>query len=285
VADRLRCPNCAAPLELAGRVLLCARGHAFDVARQGYVTLAPPRRTLSPGDSPGMVAAREAFLATGHYRALAKEVAAAVPSDLAEPAEARRLVVDLGAGTGYYLSALLRDRPDWQGIALDASRPALRRAARAHERIAAVACDVWLALPIQDACADLAINVFAPRNGPEIARVLAPAGALVVVTPTPRHLRELVDALDLLGVDADKQERLHAALAPQLRSVRRRELELEMTLDREQLHALIAMGPSAHHVDSLLLAERIAQMPASVTVSASLVVETFRPSHGVATSA
>jgi 23S rRNA (guanine745-N1)-methyltransferase len=284
VADRLRCPNCAATLRLAGRMLLCARGHAFDVARQGYVTLAPPHRRLASGDSPEMVATREAFLVTGHYRAITEAIAAAVPSDLAGHDGARRLVVDLGAGTGYYLAALLRDRPNWQGIALDASRPALRRAARAHARIAAVACDVWLELPIQDAGADLAVNVFAPRNAPEIARVLAPGGALVVVTPTPKHLRELVEPFDLLDVHADKQERLHAALAPQLRSVRRRELELAMTLGHQELHSLIAMGPSAHHVDSLLLAERIAQMPASVTVSASLVVETFRPGNDVAAS-
>lgn len=285
MADRLRCPNCAAPLKLAGRVLGCARGHAFDVARQGYVALEPPNRKIAPGDSPDMVAARETFLATGHYRAIAEEIAAAVPTDLAAHAGGAPLAVDLGAGTGYYLAALLRDRPSWRGVALDASRPALRRAARAHPRIAAVACDVWLALPLQDARADLALNVFAPRNGPEIARILNPAGALVVVTPTPRHLRELVGALGLLDVGADKQERLHAALAPQLQSVRRRELELAMTLERDELHTLIAMGPSAHHLDARLLAERVAQLPRSVSAGASLVVETFRPSRGISASA
>jgi 23S rRNA (guanine745-N1)-methyltransferase len=285
VADRLRCPNCGATLDLDGRVLRCARGHAFDVARQGYVALAPPRHRIAPGDSPDMVAAREAFLAGGHYRAIAEEIAAAIPSHLVPPAGGSRLAVDLGAGTGYYLAALLRTHPGWHGVALDASRPALRRAARAHRRIAAVACDVWLQLPMQDASADLALNVFAPRNGPEIARILAPGGALVVVTPAPSHLSELVDALGLLDVGADKQQRLHAALAPRLESVRRRELELTMTLDRDELHALIAMGPSAHHLDARLLAERIAQVPHSRPVGASLVIETFQASRQAPVSA
>jgi 23S rRNA (guanine745-N1)-methyltransferase len=276
VAARLRCPNCAATLSLSGRVLRCADGHAFDIAREGYVALAPPRRKLAPGDSPGMVAARERFLATGHYRAIADEVAAAIPADLAPRAGVAPLAVDLGAGTGYYLAALLQDRARWQGVALDASRPALRRAARAHPQIAAVACDVWRELPLQNAVADVVVNVFAPRNGQETARVLAPGGALVVVTPEPSHLRELVDALGLLDVGADKQERLHATLAPRLQPVRRRERELAMTLDHDQLRALVAMGPSAHHVDSRLLDERIAKLPRSVRVGASLAIETFR---------
>jgi 23S rRNA (guanine745-N1)-methyltransferase len=285
VADRLRCPNCAAPLELAGRVLQCARGHAFDVARQGYVALAPPRRKLAPGDSPDMVAARETFLATGHYRAIAEEIEAAVPADLSPPADGAPLAVDLGAGTGYYLAALLGLRPGWRGVALDASRPGLRRAVRAHPRIAAIACDVWQELPVQDASAELVLNVFAPRNAAEIARILAPGGALVVVTPAPSHLRELVEELGLLDVGADKQQRLHTALGPRLAPVRRHELELTMTLDHDELRALVAMGPSAHHLDSQLLAERIAKLPRSVRVGASVAIETFRANPAAAPSA
>ena len=285
MAGRLRCPNCAAPLSLAGRVLRCARGHAFDVARQGYVALAPPRRGLAPGDSPEMVAARESFLARGHYRVIAEAIAEATPAELIASAGGAPLALDLGAGTGYYLAALLNDRPGWQGIALDASRPALRRAVRAHPQIAAVACDVWQELPVQDACADLLLNVFAPRNGPEITRVLAPGGALVVVTPTQSHLREIVDALGLLDVDADKQGRLHAALAPRLQSERRRELEFTMTLDHEQLRALVAMGPSARHLQPRQVAERLARLPQSMRVGASLLIETFRPSGAAGASA
>lgn len=107
-------------------------------------------------------------------------------------------------------------------------------------------------------------------------RPLRRSGALVIVTPKPSHLRVLVDALGLLDVGADKQERLHATLAPQLQPVRRRELELTMTLDHDQLQALVAMGPSAHHVDSRLLDERIAKLPRNVRVGASLAIETFR---------
>jgi 23S rRNA (guanine745-N1)-methyltransferase len=205
-----------------------------------------------------MVAAREAFLGGGHFGPIAQAITAAAP--------AAGSVVDLGAGTGYYLAALLEAQPGAAGLALDVSTAALRRAARAHPRITAVACDVWGELPLRDDAADLVMNVFAPRGGAEIARVLAPHGALIVVTPTQRHLHELPG---LLSVDERKEERLLAELSPWLSSAARRELEFELSLSREDAHDLIAMGPSARHVEEVELSER-------VQVTASVTVETFR---------
>lgn len=278
VVGRLRCPNCAAALRLADRALSCANGHSFDVAREGYVALAPPRRRLAAGDSAEMVAARERFLALGHYAPIAAGLAVAANEALAGSAVRAPLAVDLGAGTGYYLGVLLSERPEWRGVALDSSRSALRRATRAHRQIAAVRCDVWQEVPIRDGCAELAINVFAPRNAAEIGRVLAPGGAFVAVTPAPSHLRELVEALGLLDIGADKQERLHEALAPRLEPVDIRRLELAMELDRDEVGALVAMGPNARHIAEGELRERIAKLPERTPVSASVVIETFRVS-------
>ncbi len=280
LAARLRCPSCGASLSEAGRALACARGHRFDLARQGHVALLPPRRRSPRGDSPAMVAAREAFLGAGHFAPLAEAVTAAARAAIGRDAAGGRPVVDLGAGTGYHLSALLEELTDSWGIALDASRSALRRALRAHPRIAAIACDVWQELPVRDAATHLVVNVLAPRNGPEIARVLSPEGALVVVTPTQRHLAQLVPALGMLAVAADKPARLDAALSPHLRAVRRRRVEFEMSLAHSDVRALVAMGPSAHHVDAGDVERRLSRLPDDVRVTASLNVDTFRPASG-----
>jgi 23S rRNA (guanine745-N1)-methyltransferase len=223
-----------------------------------------------------MVAARDAFLREGHYATIAEAVQRAVHEALGSRAAAQGCVVDLGAGTGYYLARLLGDLPAWVGVALDSSRHALRHAARASDRVGAVACDVWQPLPLRDGCADVVLNVFAPRNGAEIARILATDGALVVVTPTPRHLASLVAELGLLSVHPDKPERLRASLAPALASVARVEVEVPLDLSHEDVRALVGMGPSAHHVVPAELEASLARLPGRVTATASVAVETFR---------
>ena len=131
-------------------------------------------------------------------------------------------LLDLGGGTGHHLAGVLDRLPDAVGVVLDSSRYAARRAARAHPRAVAVVADTWARLPVADAAVDRVLVVFAPRNGPEIARVLRPDGRLVVVTPAADHLAELVGPLGLLRVDPDKAARLAATLEPHLRAGRRR---------------------------------------------------------------
>jgi 23S rRNA (guanine745-N1)-methyltransferase len=276
VVGSLRCPTCGAGLMAVERVLRCPGGHSHDVARQGYVTLLPARRRLPLADSAAMVAARDAFLRAGHYAPIAEAVAAAGRAAVDVPIRRSGCVVDLGAGPGHYLAAMLEALAGWRGLALDASRPAIRRALRAHPRIAAVACDVWQPLPLADAAADLALNVFAPRDGGEIARILRPHGALVVVTPAPDHLRELRTTVGMLGVDAGKRTRLHARLSPHLESVVQRGVDFDMALAHADVQALMAMGPSAHHVTPEQVSERLRRIPEPVRVTGSVSVETFR---------
>lgn len=275
LAGRLRCPHCGERLTQIDSALRCSNGHSHDVARQGHVALLPRHGKPAPGDSTAMVAAREAFLGAGHYAPIAEALVAAAREGAAAVGEADACVVDLGAGTGSYLAALLDAMPAAWGLALDASRPALQRAVRAHPRIAGVACDAWQELPVGDGVADLIVNVFAPRNGREIARVLAPGGALVVVTPAPDHLRELVSGVGMLEVDADKQQRLHAALAPELQPTSRHGVEFEMTLQRDEVEALVAMGPSARHMDGTELRRRVGELPDPMRVTGAAIVETF----------
>ena len=273
VAQWLRCPLCEASLSVSPHQLRCEHGHDYDRARQGHVTLLARGRRLPIGDPAPMVAARARFLGAGHY----EPIAAALSDAALEHARPEARIVDLGAGTGHHLAAMLRAVPAGRGLALDASRAALRAAMRAHPRIAAVACDVWQPLPLRDATADVLLNVFAPRNPPEMARVLAPGGVVLVVTPTARHLRELRRAVPMLAPDPDKEARLDAALAPFLRSGGRRELEFEMVLRREELAALICMGPSGHHLAAESVATHVAGIAEPFGVLASVRIDVFRP--------
>ncbi len=271
VVQYLRCPHCAAELALEGRVMRCAAGHSFDVARQGYVSLLPGKPRAGSGDSAQMVAARERFLGAGHFEPLA--------AALVEAAEAGGdgCVLDLGAGTGRQLARVLDALPRRHGVALDVSRPALQRAARAHPRIGAVGGDIWGALPVRSAAAALVLNVFAPRNGDEIARVMAPGGLLAVVTPTARHLEELTAPLGMLSVDSRKPERLERELGGRLELLSSEEREWRMSLAAGDLEALVMMGPSGFHADPEELRERIAALPERVEAGASVVLSLWRP--------
>jgi 23S rRNA (guanine745-N1)-methyltransferase len=72
---------------------------------------------------------------------------------------------------------------------------------------------VWRQIPLGDRAVDLALNVFAPRNAPELGRVVRPGGTLLSVTPTSMHLHDLA-TLHSIRIDPDKTARLRRALGP-----------------------------------------------------------------------
>ncbi|MGE0081929.1 MAG: putative RNA methyltransferase [Thiohalomonadaceae bacterium] len=271
LAQVLTCPLCGHELHLDGHSLRCASGHSFDRARQGYVNLLAGNPPPGTADTAEMVQAREAFLAAGHYQPLAEHIAA-----LAAQAASPGLVLDAGAGTGYYLDAVLRALPGASGLALDISKFALRRAAR-RARTAAVVWDLWRPLPVKSGCAALIINVFAPRNGAEFRRVLRRDGALLVVTPMAQHLAELVQAFGMLTVDARKEERLDEGLAGHFERERRETLVLPLALSRAEALTLVRMGPSAHHLGVEQLEERAGGLEEPVRVNAAFTLSLYRP--------
>lgn len=271
VVECLRCPVCGSLFASSPARLRCAEGHAFDVARQGYVSFLVGRATRLVGDDAAMVAARASFLAGGHLDPLADAIASFAAA--AGPG----LVVEVGAGTGFYLARALEALPAHAGLALDLSKHAGRRAARAHARLAAAVVDARGRLPLADGCAGVVIDVFAPRNGQEIRRILRDDGRVLVATPRRDHLAEGRTSLGLLRVDPDKDRRVNAALEPHLRCDTVRELAWTMTLSRGDVLALASMGPSARHLDAAELDARVRALPEPFAVTASVQVALWRP--------
>jgi 23S rRNA (guanine745-N1)-methyltransferase len=276
VLARLSCPVCAAPLHPTEAALRCPAGHSFDRAHHGYVDLAGPHVT-HPGDTAQMVAARVALLAAGHFDPLADALVAAAERYAPARAYHDGLVVDVGAGTGYYLAALLEHRPSDHGLALDVSKPALRRAAAAHPRAAAARADAWRHLPVAYGVATVALNVFAPRSGAELRRILRPDGVLLVVTPAAGHLAELVGAAGLLRVDPAKEQRLAAALGHWFTQAGEESVCWTLRLSREAAAAAVRMGPSAWHTDPRAVDAALAELPEPVPVSAAVRISAWRP--------
>jgi 23S rRNA (guanine745-N1)-methyltransferase len=245
----LRCPNCSRPLgEVAARVLGCDAGHRFDVSKHGTVSLLPPRAPRTLGDSREMLEARDELLGSGAYGPIGEAIEAACAPAARASSEPLR-VVDLGCGTGYYSARLATAFPGATFLLADRSPIAVRIASKAVPNATGVVLDLWRPLPIRDATADVSINVFAPRNPEEFARITRPGGSLVVVVPTDRHLRELRDRGGMLEVPSGKVEQVTAQLTRGGFSAdTHRLVEYLVSLDARRIRSLVAMGPSAHHV-------------------------------------
>lgn len=179
-----------------------------------------------------MVAARAHFLSAGHHAPLTD----AVTTLTSAHAASHGLILEVVAGTAYYLAQCLDRLPGRHGLAVDLSKHAARRATKAHTRIAAVVADIWSRIPLAQSSVAMALDVFAPRNPRELRRTLRDDGAFLVVTPAPSHLAELRQPLALLDIDRRKEERLPDAFAPFFRCHVQESLTWRMELKRDERH-------------------------------------------------
>lgn len=252
----------------APKLLSCTQGHRFDAARQGYFNLLTGRGTSFQPDTAAMVQARIDFLGSGHFRELAEALcAAAKKASVDHP-----VVLDAGAGTGYYLRTLLEEVPVSTAVALDISKFALRRAAKLVPEALCLVCDLWQPLPVADGSVDLVLNVFAPRNPSEFARIVKDGGILLVVTPLPQHLQEIAGPAGLLGVPGGKGDDVAASLAGAFDLISARTVEFTMLLGSADVRNVAMMGPAGHHHRPAGLS----QLPDELPVTAAFTLQSYR---------
>ena len=162
------------------------------MSRQGHVNLLPvqKKRSLDPGDSRAMIAARRRFLEAGHYQGIAEAVSRRVLSH--GSAHEALAVLDAGCGEGYYLRELagVESARRLSLMGLDISKWAVQAAAGRDRRMQ------WVvgsnaALPVPDQSLDVVLCMFGFPTPAEFARVLKPGGLLLEVEAGPHHLIEL----------------------------------------------------------------------------------------------
>lgn len=279
----LACPVCDAGLSRRAGALACPAGHSYDVAREGYANLlaAQHRERGIEGDTAEMLRARRRFLEAGYYRPLRDRLIAEAAAVLDAHATAhatapapsgpgRFCVAELGCGEGYYIGGVaeaLGGRapggrtadgriPDGVFVGLDVSKAAARLAARRYGAAMFVVANLRRKVYLETASADVVLNVFAPRNAAEFARVARPGGRLVVVIPGESHLAGLRAELGLLGIHEAKEERVLDQLAPSFELAGRDALDYEVELPADAVADLVAMGPNRWHRPEDAAAER-----------------------------
>lgn len=191
--DSLVCPLDGGALHRDGSAWRCADGHNFDIAREGYTHLLPVqyKRSLDPGDSKEMVAARRRFLESGAYEPIADALNRIVLENLSAGKTLNCL--DAGCGEGYYLRRLA-ESVGYNGtlalLGLDISKWAMLSAAKQEKRAN------WIVgtnarLPVQTGTLDWVFCLFGFPVFAEFARVLKPGGRLLLVNAGSDHLKEL----------------------------------------------------------------------------------------------
>lgn len=240
----LCCPLCGEALLRQAGVCRCGHGHCFDVAAQNYVNLTAGGRGSGrlTGDSPEMCRARTAFLERGYYAPL-REAVARLCGEVLGSCPAPR-AVDAGCGEGYYTQGVWevlsrQGAPELLGV--DLAKTALKRAGRRCPQ-AEFALASLFHLPVADGAADLVLSVFAPVAAEEFGRVLRQGGALLVVTPGPRHLWGMKEVLYPAPYENRPQVRRYPGFRPADRVL----LEETVTVSPEEdIRNLFLMTPYA----------------------------------------
>jgi len=264
----LACPLDGAPLYCQGTSWRCAAGHSFDIASQGYTHLLPvqKKRSLDPGDSKEMVAARRRFLNAGNYQPIAAAVSRAVLADLPPAASC----LDAGCGEGYYMRQLAAATPEQQSLAmlgLDISKWAVLSAAKQDKR------PNWVVgsnanLPVLPGTLDRLLCMFGFPVYSEFARVLKAGGRLLQVDAGPDHLRELREIIyPALKPERPADQQMPAGFASLGSESVRFPLDL---CGQEQIADLLAMTPHLYRASAEGRARAAALTALSVTVDVRL---------------
>jgi 23S rRNA (guanine745-N1)-methyltransferase len=215
----------------------CTRGHAYDVARSGYLNLLQPqdRRSLDAGDSKEAVGARSRLLAAGIGRhVLDGVVNHAAALELSDDA----VIADLGCGGGELMGALAARRAI-TGIGVDLSTAAIEQATRAYPDLTWVVANADRRLPLLDRSVDLVVSLHGRRNPGDCARVLTRDGWLIVGVPARDDLIELRHSVQGTAVDEDRSEALVAEYTPQFSLHERVTLRGRQRVEREGLIDLL----------------------------------------------
>ena len=244
-ATAFACPICQENLMLVESSLKCSNRHSFDLAKFGYVNLAPQIKQSANYDKENFQN-RQQILEAGFYQAILEDI-----SDLLANSETSTTVLDVGCGEGFYSRKLQETHSDKIFYAFDISKDSVQIAAKSEPNWAVNWFVGDLArLPIKDASMDILLDIFSPANYGEFRRVLSKDGILIKVIPTENHLKEIRQKVQdqLTNKDYSNQE-IKNHFQEHFTILSSQTASLTKTITAEQLQTLLSMTPLLFHVD------------------------------------
>ena len=249
----LICPVCESPLLRVDERLRCFNRHSFRVAEGGYLDL---RLSEEGAQSRGGIAEtlreRRSLSGGDFFTPLSRQINTRVYQNLADHVLLKNrpldsCVLDAACGEGHFLCELKNyldeqlqsERIEYLGV--DASEAAVRRAAKKYEGICWVASAPHAGVPVAANSVQVLLNIFAPHNPVEFARIMPRGALLIVVAPNPRHLTDLRATLRLPNTDEDEPRRAATQCGGAFRLADVDTVEYDLNLDGEEAAELIEM--------------------------------------------
>lgn len=244
-ATAFACPICQENLTLLETSLKCCNRHSFDLAKFGYVNLAPQIKQSVNYDKENFQN-RQQILEAGFYQAILEAV-----SDLLAANPSEKTVLDIGCGEGFYSRKLQESHSKKTFYAFDISKDSVQIAAKSEPNWSVNWFVGDLArLPIKDASMDILLDIFSPANYGEFRRVLSKDGILIKVIPTENHLKEIRQKVQdqLTNKDYSNQD-IKNHFQEHFTILSNQTASLTKTITAEQLQALLSMTPLLFHID------------------------------------
>lgn len=244
-ATAFACPICQENLTLLETNFKCCNRHSFDLAKFGYVNLAPQIKQSANYDKENFQN-RQQILEAGFYQAILDAV-----SDLLANSKTTTTILDIGCGEGFYSRKLQESHSEKTFYAFDISKDSVQIAAKSEPNWAVNWFVGDLArLPIKDTSMDILLDIFSPANYGEFRRVLSKDGILIKVIPTENHLKEIRQKVqDQLTNKDYSNQNIKNHFQEHFTILSNQTASLTKTITVEQLQALLSMTPLLFHVD------------------------------------
>ncbi len=244
-ATAFACPICQENLTLLETNFKCCNRHSFDLAKFGYVNLAPQIKQSANYDKENFQN-RQQILEAGFYQAILDAV-----SDLLASSKTTTTILDIGCGEGFYSRKLQESHSEKTFYAFDISKDSVQIAAKSEPNWAVNWFVGDLArLSIKDANMDILLDIFSPANYGEFRRVLSKDGILIKVIPTENHLKEIRQRVqDQLTNKEYSNQDIKEHFQEHFTILSSQTASLTKTITAEQLQALLSMTPLLFHVD------------------------------------
>ncbi len=260
-----RCPICESPCQFFMPLTLkCEQGHAFDVAKPGYLFLLP--HGVKTKYEKRLFEARKRLIETGFFDGMTAKIAAIIN----QLPQVEIQMVDAGSGEGSHLAHLLSEsEKKIQAFGFDLAKEGVRQAAKDYGEAIWAVSDL-ANIPLKSGQTDIILNILSPASYDEFARILTDDGLLIKVIPEPNYLTEL--RTFFYEENTYSNERVRERFKETFTILREERITYERNLDRAELADLMEMTPLGWHITEEKKAMLLQKTPQKITVDYKLMV-------------